>query len=203
MPRRNTLRVDVADTYYHVYARGHNRAKIFKDQADFFYFLDLFARYLSQEEKRDSTDRPYPHLYNDVELLAYCLMPNHFHFLVYQITEGSLGKLMRSVMTSYSCYFNQKYKVTGSLFESRYRASIITSDEYLMQVSRYIHLNPGNWRAYPYSSIHAYFGVGQEEWLRPQRIIELFGSTPIYADFLDDRKDFEDSITLIKDELAD
>lgn len=80
---------------------------------------------------------------------------------------------------------------------------MITNDAHLMYISRYIHLNPGDWQAYPYSSIHAYFGIGQPEWLQQGKIIDLFGSTPIYADFLDDYKDYKKSLDEIKFSLAD
>ena len=115
----------------------------------------------------------------------------------------AMTKLMRAIMTSYGCYFNKKYKKSGPLFESRYKASLIDNDEYLMHISRYIHLNSDDWRAYPYSSVHAYFGVGKEDWLQPGKIIELFGSTPVYADFLDDYISYKKSIDLIKNDLAD
>ncbi len=202
MPGRNTLKVDVDDSYYHIYARGHNKQKVFRDDEDFLFFIGLFRRHLSPKEVVDKSGRSYPHLWGDLELLAYCLMPNHFHMLVYQVEQASMSRLMRAIMTSYSCYFNRKYKKTGPLFETRYKASLIDSDEYLMHISRYIHLNPGDWQAYPYSSIHAYFGVGQEDWLQPGRIIELFGSAPVYADFLDDYVSYKKSLDKIKDELA-
>lgn len=203
MPSRNILKVDIEQSYYHVYARGHGKHKIFRDDEDYSVFLNLFKRYLSINEVSDNSGRPYVHLRGQIELLAYCLMPNHFHLLFYQIEQGVMSRLMHGVMTSYSGYFNKKYKVTGALFGSRYKASMVSTDEYLMHISRYIHLNPGNWQAYPYSSIHAYFGIGQPEWLQPEKIVDLFGSTPIYADFLDDYSGYKKSLDEIKDSLAD
>lgn len=202
MPSRNILKLDVEDSYYHVYARGHGRQKIFRDDEDYRVFLNLLKRHLSLEEISDKYGKPYAHLRGKIELLGYCLMENHFHLLLFQIEKSAMSRLMRGVMTSYSIYFNKKYDSTGTLFESRYKASRISCESYLMQVSRYIHLNPGDWRAYPYSSIHACFGIGQPEWLQPERLIELFGSTPIYADFLDDSEDYEKSLEEIKYELA-
>jgi putative transposase len=104
-------------------------------------------------------------------------------------------------MTSYSRYFNKKYELSGALFESRYKASRISSDPYLMHISRYIHLNPTDWMAYPYSSIHAYF-IRPPEWLEPGRIIDLFSSLPAYANFLNDYVDYKKSLDTVKDELA-
>ena len=201
MPSRNILKVDIPDSYYHVYARGHGRQDIFRDEEDFETFRNLFARYLSQKAAIDRNGKSYPHLYDSVSLLCYCLMENHFHLLLYQKSEGAMSSLMRGVMTSHSRYFNTKYGLSGSLFESRYKASRISSDAYLMHISRYIHLNPTNWMAYPHSSIHAYF-MGAPEWLEPQPIIDLFDSLPTYADFLNDRADYKYSLESIADELA-
>jgi putative transposase len=202
MPSRNVLKVDVQDSYYHVYACGNSKGKVFPETADYEMFMSLLRRYLSAEEAHDPYGAPYPNFYNKIELVAYCLMPNHFHLLVYQHHQGAMSAFMRSVLTSYSRYFNKKYGLSGALFESRYKASRISSHAYLMHISRYIHLNPRNWREYPYSSIQEYF-IGTPEWLESQQVIDLFGSLPIYADFLDDYSDFEESLETIKDELAD
>lgn len=202
MPSRNVIKIDVEESYYHVYARGHGRQKIFKDDEDYRVFLNLLKRHLSIDETADKYGKPYAHLRGKIELLGYCLMGNHFHLLLYQIEKGTMSRLMRGIMTSYSTYFNKKYDSSGSLFESRYKASRISCDSYLMHISRYIHLNPGDWRAYPYSSVSTYFGIGQPEWLQQERVIEMFGSTPVYADFLDDSEDYETSLDEIKFELA-
>lgn len=202
MPSRNIIKIDVGQSYYHVYARGHGRQKIFRDDEDYRVFLNLLKRHLSTEEVADKYGKPYAHLRGQVELLCYCLMESHFHLLLYQEEKGAMSRLMRGVMTSYSGYFNKKYDTSGALFESRYKASLISSDAYLMHISRYIHLNPKDWRAYPYSSISAYFGIGQSEWLQQGKIVELFGSMPIYADFLDDNEDYNESLDDIKYELA-
>ncbi len=203
MPSRNVVKLDSQDSYYHIYARGHSRHKVFRDDEDFRVFMNLFKRYLSINEVNDNSGRPYSHLRGEIELLAYCLMQNHIHMLVYQIKQGAMSRLMRGVMSSYGVYFNKKYKRSGSLFETRYKASVISTDAYLIHISRYIHLNPGDWKAYPYSSIHAYFGIGMPDWLQPEKIIDLFGSTPVYADFLDDYTDYKKSLDEIKRTLAD
>lgn len=201
MPSRNVLKIDIPESYYHVYARGHRKQTLFRDKEDFETFTNLFARYLSRKAARDGNGKFYPHLDRDVSLLCYCLMRNHFHLLLYQKSEGAMSSLMRGIMTSYSRYFNKKYGLSGALFESRYKAARISSNSYLTHVSRYIHLNPRSWRTYPYSSIQEYF-IGKPEWLKPQRVINLFGSLPIYADFLDDYVGYKESLEIIKDELA-
>lgn len=202
MPSRNVLKVNLPDTYYHVYARGRGKQNIYHDDEDYRTFLNLFKRHLSNNKVLDSQGLPYMHLHGKVELLCYCLMPNHFHLLLYQVDPASMSRLMRAVIAAYTRYYNKKYSTSGSLLESTYKASRITSDAYLLHISRYIHLNPKNWRQHPYSSIHAYFGVGNPSWLQPKRVVELFESLPVYADFLDDTKGYKDSLEDIKSELA-
>lgn len=202
MPSRNVLKIDVPDSYYHVYARGASRKAIFLEDDDYVYFLGLFHRYLSHDEVTDKNGVPYDKLHDDVVLLAYCLMGNHFHLLIYQKEEGAMQRLMRGVMTSYSRYFNKKYDQSGSLFESRYKASRISSDEYLMHISRYIHLNPNRWKNYPYSSIGYYLGDMSPDWLHVEKILGLFSSSNAYTEFVDDYKDIRDVYESIKHELA-
>ncbi len=201
MPSRNIVKVDVPQSYYHVYARGHGRKKIFRDDEDFDMFTALFERHLSNEPVSNSFGRQYPHLRGNVTLVCYCLMSNHFHLLLHQESVGAMSRLMRGIMTSYSMYFNKKYNSSGALFESRYKASRISNDMYLMHISRYIHLNPKDWMAYPHSSIHSYY-LGAPEWLDSQPVIDLFGSPAKYADFLNDYTDYKESLAVIEGELA-
>src|SRR5687768_1565510 len=109
MPRRNTERIDSPESFYHIYARGVNKMVIFNQSQDFAAFLNLLKRYLNDTPTKDTHGQIYPHLHGSIELLAYCLMPTHFHLLVYQQTQGSLQKLMQGVMTSYGMYFNKTY----------------------------------------------------------------------------------------------
>jgi putative transposase len=203
MPSRNVLKQDVAEGYYHVYARGLNRQKIFREPADFEKFLRLFARYLSLEEAKNINGLSFPNYYNRVELLAFCLMPNHFHLLIYQRQQGVMTQFMRSLLTSYSMYFNKKYKRTGPLFESRYKASLITEDAYLEHVTRYIHLNPRDWRYYDYSSLPYYLQQISDEWVRPERISSRFASPATYLEFVQDYIQNKELLDILKHELAD
>ena len=202
MPSRNVLKIDIEDSYYHVYARGASRQEIFLQPQDYYVFLELFRRYLADEEIRDSAGIPYDKLSDDIELLAYCLMPNHFHLLVYQVNKGAMQRLMRGVMTGYSRYFNKKYKRSGGLFESRYKASRVSNDIYLLHISRYIHLNPKKWRNYPYSSLQYYADENLEDWLQEGRILDLFESRDKYMEFMADYEAVRDGLALAKLELA-
>lgn len=202
MPSRNVLKIDVSDHYYHVYARGSSRQEIFLSSEDYEYFLQLFRRYLSAEKIVDGAGKPYVKLFDDIEMLAYCLMRNHFHLLIYQHKEGSMQRLMRGVMTGYSRYFNHRYQRSGPLFESRYKASIVTSDSYLRHISRYIHLNPKSWQGYSHSSLPYYRDGITSDWLRPHRMLELFPSREAYVEFLADYESRRDILEGVKHELA-
>ncbi len=202
MPSRNLLRVDVADSYYHVYSRGVNSQIIFHDTADYSFFLSLLKRYLSLEPARDKNNVLYPHIHGEIEVLCFCLMPTHIHLLVYQNQKGALQKLMRGVMVSYGGYFNRKYKRHGPIFETRYKASLISDQTYLEHISRYIHLNPKEWRRYEYSSLPYFIGRHQAEWLMPAKIISLFSSSEEYLQFLNNYVDYKKMLDEVKSELA-
>lgn len=205
MPSKNTIRynVDADDQYYHVYARGASKKDIFLNDGDFTYFISLLVRYLSSAASISKTGVPYPNFHEKVEVLAYCQMTNHFHMLVYQKEKGALSAFMRSFMTSYSRYFNLKYKLSGSLFESRYKASLIDSHAYLEHISRYIHMNPRYWKRYPHSSLGHYFNEGRDDWINPSKIEELFAGKKEYIKFLEDYEVNKEELAELKYFLAD
>lgn len=203
MPVRNVLKQDLAESYYHVYSRGTNKQIIFQDEPDFSYFLKLFTRYLSDVQQVGEHGVPYPHLTNKIEVLCYCLMPNHFHLLLYQISPGAMTCLLRSLLTSYSRYFNLKYKRRGPLFESRYKAAHIKEDTHLLHITRYIHLNPRSWRRYPYSSLPAYSGQQHRHWLKPERVLSTFDNKSEYRQYLIDYEANARALAFLKPELAD
>jgi len=203
MPRRNVLRSDAAESFYHVYARGHSRHRIFLDEQDYLFFLGLFERYISSNEVKNDSGVSYPNFYNKIELVAFCLMPNHFHLLVYQHQQGALSAFMRSLMTSYSRYFNARYSRSGALFESRFRASLISDDSYLEHITRYIHLNPKYWREYEYSSLPYYLQRVEVSWLRTERITQIFSNPDEYLRFVADYEENKKMFDILKHELAD
>src|SRR5690606_12577452 len=96
----------------------------------------------------------------------------------------------------------KKYRRSGPLFESRYKASRISSDEYLLHISRYIHLNPKDWRSYPYSSLQIYKGGEAVDWVNEKKVLELFPSREDYLGFVADYKEMHDALEGIKRELA-
>jgi REP element-mobilizing transposase RayT len=120
------LRIQYPDAFYHVTCRGNERREIFRDKEDREAFFRLLARSLDIFE---------------VQLAAYACMPNHFHLLVCT-PKANLSEFMRHFNISYTGAFNRKYRRSGHLYQGRYKAFLIDADNYLLEVSRYIHLNP-------------------------------------------------------------
>ncbi len=133
--------------FYHIYNRGNNKSVIFLDDNDRKRFQKLL--YVCNSTK--------PVVYKTIQGLpldkiergdtlvsigAYCLMPNHFHFLLYEKIEGGISLFIGKVLTAYSMYFNKKYERTGRLFENTFQATHVNKDEYLKYLFSYIHLNP-------------------------------------------------------------
>lgn len=191
------------DSYYHLYSRGHNKGQVFTEERDYGVFISLFKRYLSLGAVKNTSRHTYPSYANRVELLSYALMPNHIHLLLYQKDERAIADFMRSLMTSYSMYFNKTHKRVGPVFQSRYKASRISSDEYLDHISRYIHLNPRDWEAYMYSSIRYYRGDASADWIKPTRILELFPNIEQYLEFVRDYEGYKAMLDEIHWDLAD
>jgi len=202
MPSRNVNKEQAPDSYYHIYTRGANQQKIFLEAADYKYFLALFERYLSNKSALSKTGEPYPHYRGRVQLLAYCLMSNHLHLLVYQKDVPYLEKLMRSLMTSYSRYFNLKYQRSGPLFESRYKAVRLDNDSYLQHITRYIHLNPRLWRNYRFSSLNYYLAGHEPQWLNTSMALKLFASRADYLTFVADYEEQKNMLSEFKYQLA-
>ncbi len=203
MPSRNLEKIYLPESYYHIYNRGVNKRKIFLDQQDYSVFLNLLKRYLDSKPVKDNKGREYEWLHNDLELLSYCLMPNHYHLLIYQYEPDKMTRLLRGVGTSYTSYFNKKYDRIGPLFQSRFKASMITRDNYLQHISRYIHLNPRNYLNWEFSSLPYFITDIKAGWLQPQRIMELFNSRYEYKRFLKDYESHKKMLDEIKGELAD
>ena len=203
MPSRNVIKQRLSESYYHVYARGNNKQKIFLDDNDYRYFIKLIERYLSKEQQVSKANVVYPNFAEHIEVIAYCQMINHFHILIYQHQVPYLEKFMRSIMTSYSKFFNFKYERTGPVFESRYKAVWIDQDNYLQHITRYIHLNPGEWKTYEHSSLSYYRDGGEPYWLQASRILENFDSREDYLSFVADYEGQRDILADIKHQLAD
>lgn len=201
MPGRNVVKEYVSGSYYHIYNRGVNKNNIFHDRQDRIVFLGLIKRYLGDDLEKKPNREPYPNYQKEIQLLAFCLMNNHFHFFVYQESESAITDFMKSLSVAYSMYFNKRYRRVGAVFQQRYRAVRITSDAQLLHVSRYIHMNPRNYDTYEWSSLPYYLGQKSASWAKPDKILELFdGNT--YLSFLEEYQDRREELASFKEQLA-
>lgn len=202
MPGRNIIKQYAPESYYHIYSRGVNKLPIFFNEKDYDVFVSLFKRYLSDSQPKNTLRHIYPNYSDRLELLAYALMPNHIHLFIYQKDECAIKDFMRSLLTSYSMYFNKVNKRVGPVFQSRYRASLISDDSYLQHISRYIHLNPLDWSKSNKSSLDFYTNKRQADWIKPAKILQLFDNSNDYIRFLEDYEGHKQMLDELKWELA-
>ena len=173
--------------FYHLYNRGTEKRNIFTSRADRDRFLALL--YLAnQDEPVDlklqgrtlleiakKTGAPL------VEIVAYCLMPNHFHLLIRELEEGGISKFMQKIMTGYTMYFNKWHGRSGSLFQGKFKATYVVNDRYLRYLISYIHLNPikliePKWKE-----------IGITDKTRAEKYLETYTYSS-YLDYLDKKR---------------
>ena len=197
------------DEHYHLFNRGMSKQNIFLDKNDYIRFLFLILyfqspviishpkRYIkgfvqhsvfdiSEEEKQKIIKGRY------VELVSFCLMPNHFHLIIREVKEGGISQYMQRVLNSYTKYFNARYEKSGHLFQGPYKAVHIKDDNHILYLSTYVHKNPTElkeWkkkeRFYTWSSYQDY--IGKNRWgdlLMPGIVIEQFKKVTDYYDFV-------------------
>lgn len=162
-------RLTVPGYPHHVIQRGNNRQPIFVAAEDFGRMLALLSEYARQFQ---------------VAIHAYVLMDNHFHLLATPETAEGLPKMMQAVGRSYVRYFNDHHGRSGTLWEGRYRSTLIETDRYLLSCMAYIDLNPvragmvAQARDYPWSSHGHYTGQRQDKLITPHPLVWTLGNTP-------------------------
>ena len=117
----------LAGHYYHVYNRGCNRERIFADDGNYLFLLRRAKAFLADYA---------------LSMMAYCLMPNHYHFLLRLEQDGALSRFVQRLFNSYTQAFNKQQGRGGTLFEGRAKSVLVDTDEYVLHLCRYIHLNP-------------------------------------------------------------
>ena len=185
--------------YYHIFNRGSYKHRIFHDKADYEDFLGILAYYLKYPKAKKlsymkTVKRPHLLVRNQyvdsVRLVTYCLMPNHFHFILKQMPSANkktgISNLMRRVMITYSMHFQYKHKHQGNLFQGRYKNVKIDTNKQLLDLSKYIHLNPAKLtkklETYPYSSLPHYLKQAKPvNWLYPEYVLKLVNN---YSKFI-------------------
>ncbi|NIS62305.1 MAG: hypothetical protein GTO13_16885 [Proteobacteria bacterium] len=160
------LRVEYPGAFYHVISRGNGGERIFRTKSDYTKLLE----YLEKATERFA-----------VTLHTYCLMSNHYHLLI-ETPQPNLSTAIQWVNVSYAGYFNRRHRRTGHLFQGRFKALLIDADEYLIPLSRYIHLNPvraaivPNPVEHPWSSYGVFVGKAKSrDFLVTDRLLARFG----------------------------
>jgi len=203
--------------YYHIYNRGVDKRNIFLDNYDYIRFLtslrefnridaiDSLYRQRQIEHQVASKSLQANFACSDldasrplVEYICYCLLPNHFHIMVRQITEKGIEKIMHKLGLGYTRYFNNKYARTGSLFQGTYKVVAIKTSPYLYYLSAYIHGNPeihklANAKNWTWSSLRDYLDLRKGNLCRKDIIRKEFKNMSSYHEYLN---------TVIKDSFA-
>ncbi len=167
----------VSGNYYHVFNRGANRENIFFSETNFIYCLKLIQKYVKKY---------------DVTVIAYCLMPNHYHLLLRQDSEVSLSKFVNVLFNAYVQAVNNQLGRKGTLFEGRFRHVHVDRDEYLVHLCRYIHLNPvkahlvSRPEDWVYSNYREWVGLRQGSLKNTEFILSYFESESEYQEFVID-----------------
>jgi len=233
MPGKNTIKQYIAGGFYHIYNRGVEKRNIFLDNQDYRVFLNYLKIYLSPrniileeikgdygltEEEKTEKIIEISHLnnfYNKIELVCFILMDNHFHFLLRQKESNDIEAFMRSLNTRYVKYFNSKYLRIGPLFQGRYKGILIEKEEYLLHLSRYIHINSReildkekNLTSYPWSSYPAYLGKTNISWLKKDYLLSYFKKTNgfgfnSYQGFVEGYQDKQENTEYYRELLID
>lgn len=178
------------NTYHHIFNRGSFQQKIFRKEKDYTVFTDILRYYLLYPElaplsklsdqktkkfKENKTPQPY-------FLIAYCLMPNHFHLLLKQIEVApTLSDFLKKISITYAMYFQHQYRHSGALFQGKFKSVQVLPDESLLYVSKYIHLNPQSLKMegsdpsiYRHSSLKDYLEINNKSWLHPEIIFQNY-----------------------------
>lgn len=211
----------ITNQVYHVINRGVASQPIFLDQRDYLRTIEIILYYQNQKvplrysffrrlpvkqrmEILDNLKRRADFL---IEIIAYCLMPNHFHLLLKQIKDGGISTFMSNLSNSYTRYFNTKQKRIGPLLQGKFKAVRVETDEQLLHLSRYIHLNPYSsyvikslkkLESYPYSSLPEYLSLTKSKNCHKEIVLDNFKNPTSYKKFVFDQADYQRMLQEIK-----
>lgn len=173
MARRKTI--FLPNNYYHIYNRGVHQTNIFRNDRDYVFLLKL----VKEQAKKC-----------DITIIAYCLMDNHYHFILRQNGDIEISQFMQAIFNVYTKAFNDKYKQSGTLFEGPFKSIHVERNEYLLHLCRYIHRNPleasmvvkpEQWH---YSNYAEFVGKRKGSLVDNDFVKINFGTPEIYEDFV-------------------
>lgn len=201
MPKRHQQLV--TNYYYHIFNRGVNKRKIFKAESDYTRFLAALRYYQNSKHTKSfstylrlSADHRLHYLQQNVDkpkninLIAFCCMPNHFHLLVQQKTTNGISTYMQKLQNSFTKYINTKHNRTGPLLQGPFKAILIDSDAQLTYTSKYIHRNllsimgDEEIQQTRMSSFKTYLTKENELNLKTTPIMEFFKNSDDYKEFV-------------------
>ncbi|MCL4390325.1 MAG: transposase [Patescibacteria group bacterium] len=213
MAAKNSIKAYIPDGYYHLYNRGVAKNDIYHDEVDYAVFLSYLKAYLLPKDEEKllaivaSPQASYKEKYQatkllnlknfcgEITLLAYALMPNHFHLLIKQKSASTIDNFMNALGTRYAGFFNRKYHRVGPLFQGVYKAVPIQTEEQLLHVSRYIHLNPKGQGNLP-TSLPEYLGQRDTAWVNSSDILHHFNKKSQNNSYIDFMKAVPDLTTI-------
>ncbi|OGH18769.1 MAG: hypothetical protein A2868_03285 [Candidatus Levybacteria bacterium RIFCSPHIGHO2_01_FULL_40_15b] len=204
---------------YHVFNRGIDRRNIFTDLREYsraqelrkYYFCKeppvSYSKFLQQQKEiREEVAQQMKRDEKLVNILAYCLMPNHFHFMLQQNSDRGIPIFVSNFTNAYTRYFNTKHERTGPMFEGIFKAVLVESDEQLVHLSRYIHLNPvvssiineDQLINYQWSSYQHYVSDAIDDSVNSNLVLSMFKSKHIYKGFVLDHVEYGKKLEAIK-----
>ena len=161
--------------YYHICNRGSRRRPIFREDENYLFLLRRIKKYAAMFH---------------ITVVAYCLMPNHYHLLLRQDGHDAAGLLLQRVFNSYTKAFNRRYGTSGTLFEGRFKAIHVDKEDYLLHLCRYIHANPVKHglvkipEQWPYSNYLEWIGVRRGQLVDMDFTREYFPHSADYRQFV-------------------
>lgn len=216
----------VTDQVYHVLNRGSAFQPVFNNKKDYIRAIETIFYYqnknlsisyshflrLPKEQKSVILETLGKKDNFIVDIIALCLMPNHLHLLLKQNQEKGISYFMSNFTNSYTRYFNKKSKRIGPIFQGKFKAVRIETDEQLLHVSRYIHLNPftsyvvkilQDLETYPYSSFPEYLGISKTNFFQKEIVLDQFKSNTSYKKFVFNQAEYQRELEKIKHLVLD
>ncbi len=200
--------------FYHVYNRGVAKMQIFNNFYDYSRFLKVMLYYSIEGPKpKFSIFTPTTNILDTsrkiVNIICYCLMPNHFHLLLQQKREGGISEFISKLSNSYTKYFNIKNQRVGPLLQGDFKSVYVETNEQLMHLSRYIHLNPlvgyitKDLENYKWSSYPEYLNIKNHTICSKEIVTDQFSISSPYKQFVLDQVDYGKTLEMIKHQLID
>lgn len=210
------------DCFYHVYNRGVDKRDIFLDDGFYARFASILQHYLKysypysilkRRLEKASSPKDQESIFAQIKtykiappvaIISFCLMPNHYHLILKQRVKDGIATFMHRIGTAYTMYFNVHQERTGRLFEGVYKTVSIESEEQLLHLSRYQHLNPRVLDVstveglinYPWSSLATYLGRDRFTFVTPEDVLSAFKRPKDYLDFVLGEVDRYESLRL-------